>query len=140
MTTPRLVGGLWTAAILGVGVLLLFLALSRNLVFFYSPSEVLAAAGVSDGARFRLGGRIVGDSLRRDGETHIFTVTDIAEDAAPPVFLEVRYAGILPPLFGEGEEVIVEGRLESAGGDKIMRADNVFSRHDEEYRPLGDSP
>ncbi|MGR4000928.1 MAG: cytochrome c maturation protein CcmE [Alphaproteobacteria bacterium] len=156
-----LTASLWAVCILGLGVVLLFLALSRNLVFFHSPSEVIAnSASFATGVRFRLGGRIVPGSLTRsqtgDGEAQVFRVSDITDsidstdsaDSADSTgsTVEVRYIGILPPLFGDGEEVIVDGQLEdvstenTGGTDIVIRAEGVFSRHDARYRPLSDDP
>lgn len=130
------------AGLLALAAAFLFLALSRNLVFFHSPGEIeaLVSAGAAPDESFRLGGRIAPDSVSRDdqGVWH-FTVRDLEqEDAAvapvAPAALEVLYDGLLPPLFAEGEEVIADGSLRADGRFAAVR---LFSRHDENYRPLG---
>ena len=133
-------------ALFCAGVALLGLVLANSLVFYVAPSAVAAGtarAGVVGVGTVRLGGLVVADSLQISEQGVVFAVADLPERAgygedydtknAGQATLEVRYAGILPPLFAEGEEVIVEGRLASDG---VFRADSVFSRHDEEYRPV----
>ncbi len=151
---PRL--GLF--AWLGVGCFIcgagfLALILSKSLVFYVAPSEVVAGtarAGVVGGRAIRLGGLVVADSVKTTTDGVIFAVADLPSRSTSPTnrttnlavvapsatTLTVRYAGVLPPLFAEGEEVIVEGRLEHKATQKIFIADSVFSRHDEEYRPV----
>jgi cytochrome c-type biogenesis protein CcmE len=104
---------------------LVFGALKENIVYFYGPSE-LAAARLSVGARFRLGGLVKqGSILREQSGTVRFTITD-GKKSVP-----VRYAGVLPDLFREGQGVVTEGHLE--GG--IFLADAVLAKHDERYMP-----
>jgi cytochrome c-type biogenesis protein CcmE len=104
-------------------------ALQDNLLFFHSPSE-LHAGKVAEGQRFRLGGLVVKDSLQRaaDGRTITFTVTDTAYD------VPVRYAGIVPDLFREGQGVVADGRV---GPDGVFVADELLAKHDENYMPPG---
>jgi len=116
-------------AILGVGIAaaLAIGAMRSNLSYFFSPSQVIAGEAPA-GARFRLGGLVVKDSLARqgDGLTLTFAVTDNAET------LQVSYTGILPDLFGEGQGVVTKGRL---GEDGIFYAEEVLAKHDESYLP-----
>jgi cytochrome c-type biogenesis protein CcmE len=100
-------------------------ALQDKLLFFYSPSQ-LHAEKVPEGKRFRLGGLVVHGSLRHlaDGQTIVFTVTDTAYDVA------VRYAGIVPDLFREGQDVVAEGRV---GANSVFIADELLAKHDEKY-------
>ena len=46
--------------------------------------------------------------------------------------LRVAYTGILPDLFREGQGVVAEGALDSAG---TFKADTVLAKHDETYMP-----
>jgi cytochrome c-type biogenesis protein CcmE len=112
---------------LGTASALTLTAFKDNLLFFYSPSE-LHARELADGQRFRLGGLVVEDSLRRlpDGRTITFTVTDTVYD------VPVRYAGIIPDLFREGQGVVALGRLGQGG---IFVADELLAKHDEKYMP-----
>jgi cytochrome c-type biogenesis protein CcmE len=112
---------------LGIASALVLTAFRDNLLFFYSPSE-LHAGKVADGQRFRLGGLVVEGSLRHlpDGRTITFMVTDTAYD------VPVRYAGIVPDLFREGQGVVASGRV-GPGGTFV--ADELLAKHDEKYMP-----
>ncbi|HEX2335993.1 MAG TPA: cytochrome c maturation protein CcmE [Hyphomicrobiaceae bacterium] len=113
-------------AILSVAVLLVLIALRDTIVFFHTPSEV-AQKGIGPGQRIRLGGLVAIGSLKRGaGSTVEFAVTDTASS------IEVRYAGILPDLFREGQGVVTEGALDASGR---FLADTVLAKHDEAYMP-----
>ena len=112
---------------LGTASALALTAFQDNLLFFYSPTE-LHHGKVAEGQRFRLGGLVVQGSLRRlpDGRTITFTVTDTAYD------VPVRYNGIVPDLFREGQGVVAHGRV---GADGTFVADELLAKHDEKYMP-----
>ena len=111
---------------LSIAVTLIFKAFNSNMVFFFSPSDVLANQ-VPAGRDFRLGGLVVQDSLKRenDGLTVHFVVTDNAKN------IPVIFTGILPDLFREGQGVVAQGKLE--GG--VFKASEVLAKHDENYMP-----
>ena len=115
--------------LLGVGTAtaLSLSAFEDNLLFFYSPSD-LEGRHLPPEQRFRLGGLVAEGSVQRlsDGVTVAFDVTDTAAIVA------VRYIGILPDLFREGQGVVAQGRL---GPDGVFRADEVLAKHDETYMP-----
>jgi cytochrome c-type biogenesis protein CcmE len=100
-------------------------ALEDNIVFFRSPSE-LAAQPAAIGEAIRIGGLVREGSVRRDGLRADFEVTDLAHSVT------VRYDGMLPDLFREGQGVVAEGRLDAAGN---FIADTVLAKHDETYMP-----
>ena len=112
-------------AVLGLAAALALSALRDTIVFFHSPSEI-AAKKIEPGTRVRIGGLVKEGSLRRDGLEARFQVTDGASSLA------VTYRGVLPDLFREGQGVVAEGALESAGR---FRADTVLAKHDENYMP-----
>ena len=113
-------------AILSVAVTLVLLALRDTIVFFHTPSEI-AQKGVAPGKRVRLGGLVAQGSVKRGaGSTVEFAVTDQASTIA------VRYTGILPDLFREGQGVVAEGALDASGR---FVADTVLAKHDENYMP-----
>lgn len=113
-------------AILGIAGGLVLYALDDALVFFYSPSDI-TEKGIGPGERFRLGGLVADGSVVRGGGTTVeFAVTDTAAT------MKVRYTGVLPDLFREGQGVVTEGRL---GTDGIFVADTVLAKHDEQYMP-----
>jgi cytochrome c-type biogenesis protein CcmE len=111
--------------LVGGAAALIFGALRQNIVYFYGPSE-LSAAGLSQGARFRLGGLVEeGSILREQDGTVRFSVTDgIAS-------VPVHFAGVLPDLFREGQGVVTEGHLEQG----VFLAETVLAKHDERYMP-----
>lgn len=114
-------------ATLGVAVALVLNAFNSNLVFFFSPTQVLAQEAPRDRS-FRLGGLVEAGSVQRDatGLTVRFMVTDTAQK------IPVTYSGLLPDLFREGKGVVAQGKM---GADGIFRADQVLAKHDENYMP-----
>ena len=120
----------WIAAglaAIAVAVALVLNAFQSNLVFFYSPTQVLANEAPS-GRTFRIGGMVESGSLKRekDSLTVQFVVTDTAKNVT------VRYTGLLPDLFKEGKGVVAQGRL---GPDGVFTATEVLAKHDENYMP-----
>lgn len=124
-----ILGGL---AVLGLAAGLVLYALRDTIVFFHTPSEI-ADGKVPEGQRFRLGGMVEEGSIQKEGGTvTTFVVTDTLAT------LKVRYSGILPDLFREGQGVVAEGKV---GPDGTFVADTVLAKHDENYMPreLADS-
>jgi cytochrome c-type biogenesis protein CcmE len=111
-------------AVVGVAAALVLNAFQSNLVFFYSPSQI-ASKEAPSGRTFRLGGLVEAGSVKRDGVTVNFTVTDTARS------VPVRYTGILPDLFKEGKGVVAQGQLR----DGTFEAREVLAKHDENYMP-----
>jgi cytochrome c-type biogenesis protein CcmE len=112
------------AAVAGAAVLVLS-AFRKNLVFYYTPSQI-AGGEAPHGRAFRVGGLVETGSVKREGTTVHFQVTDTAR-AVP-----VDYVGILPDLFREGKGVVAQGRLEADG---VFHASEVLAKHDENYMP-----
>ena len=102
-------------------------AFRENVMFFFDPSQV-AAGEVKTGERFRLGGMVSRGSVERaPGSLEVrFMVTDF-KNTVP-----VRYTGVLPDLFREGQGVVAHGRLTEDG---TFVADEVLAKHDEKYMP-----
>jgi cytochrome c-type biogenesis protein CcmE len=113
-------------AVLLASVLLVMSALRDKIVFFYTPSEIVAEGKAAPGQRIRIGGLVKEGSLVKDGENVSFVVTDTQQD------LPVRYKGLLPDLFREGQGVVSEGVVEPDG---TFVADSVLAKHDENYIP-----
>lgn len=131
---------LWTAArkrralivLLGLGAVgaasaLVLNAFNRNLVFFFSPSQVQAREAPRE-RNFRIGGLVAPGSVQRDAAT--LQVDFVVTDGAHSV--PVRYSGLLPDLFREGKGVVAQGRI---GPDGVFRADQILAKHDENYMP-----
>jgi cytochrome c-type biogenesis protein CcmE len=114
-------------AVLAVAAALVLNAFQSNLVFFFSPSQVVAKEAPFERA-FRIGGMVESGSLKRqsDGLTVRFNVTDTAKT------IPIVYTGILPDLFKEGKGVVAQGRL---GPDGVFHATDVLAKHDENYMP-----
>lgn len=100
-------------------------AMRDGINFFRSPTQVVEAPP-GPGETFRIGGLVVEGSIQRGEGTEVsFSVTDT--NATVPV----RYTGILPDLFGEGQGMVALGRME---GDTFV-ATEVLAKHDETYMP-----
>ncbi|GAA2851358.1 cytochrome c-type biogenesis protein CcmE [Aminobacter aminovorans] len=113
-------------AFLGAATALTFYALGQKASYFYMPAD-LQAATLQPGQRIRLGGLVENGSILRGQGTQVeFGVTDSEKT------VKVRYTGILPDLFREGQGVITEG---SFGPDGEFIADSVLAKHDENYMP-----
>ncbi len=114
-------------ATLGVAVWLVLSAFQKNLVFFFTPTQILAGEA-PQGRSFRMGGMVEMGSIKRqaDGMTVAFVVTDNAQR------VNVNYRGMLPDLFKEGKGVVAQGKL---GKDNLFLADEVLAKHDENYMP-----
>lgn len=110
-----------------IAVAIALAAFRQNLMFFYSPTEVAAGEAPVDRS-FRVGGLVAADSVEHsdDGLGVKFSVTDRREQ------LDVRFTGILPDLFREGQGVVAQGRLVDDG---VFMADEVLAKHDENYMP-----
>ncbi|NQW11995.1 MAG: cytochrome c maturation protein CcmE [Alphaproteobacteria bacterium] len=116
-------GGL---AFLGVAAALVLTAFEDSVVFFHSPSDLAEKPAAPD-RRIRIGGLVEDGSVERgpaDGEVR-FRVTD------GNATLPVRYVGLLPDLFREGQGIIAQGTL--VGG--TFQAEEVLAKHDENYMP-----
>ena len=119
-------------ALIAGGVLVLALAAAfvlnafqNNLVFFFTPTQVLKGEAPQN-KTFRIGGLVKVGSLQRNGSDVSFVVTDTAQD------IPVRYSGLLPDLFKEGKGVVAQGRFDAQG---LMTASEVLAKHDENYMP-----
>jgi cytochrome c-type biogenesis protein CcmE len=115
-------GGL---AAIGIAAALVLNALDSNIALYVTPSEVAAGKAPKDKA-FRIGGMVREGSIKRDGVTVNFVVTDTVKE------IPVAYTGILPDLFKEGKGAVVQGKL---GADGRFTASEVLAKHDENYMP-----
>ena len=125
---PRYKRIAWIAlgvAALGIATALVLSAFNKNLVFFFTPSQV-AAREAPTGRTFRIGGMVETGSVKREGVEVRFVVTDTAKT------IPVVYRGQLPDLFREGKGVVAQGNL---GSDGTFTAREVLVKHDENYMP-----
>ncbi|MGQ0585582.1 MAG: cytochrome c maturation protein CcmE [Gammaproteobacteria bacterium] len=123
----RLLGVGALAISVGLAAALTLTAFRKNLMSFYTPTD-LVAAPVPEGARLRLGGLVETGSLKRaaEGMRVDFVVADCVNKVA------VRYDGLLPDLFREGQGIVATGSLNA---EKVFVADEVLAKHDENYMP-----
>jgi cytochrome c-type biogenesis protein CcmE len=125
LAVAGLIAGLGIAAWLG------FTAFSKNLMYFYTPSDIVAGKAPDD-TKLRVGGLVERGSVSRgEGLQVNFTLADCAQK------VPVRYDGILPDLFREGQGIVATGRVRNGA----FVADEVLAKHDENYMPpeLADS-
>jgi cytochrome c-type biogenesis protein CcmE len=129
--TPKRKNRLITAALIlaggGVATALILTAFEKNLMYFYSPSEVVAGEAPAS-RKFRVGGLVVNGSVKRvpDSLAVEFTLTDTVHEVT------VVYDGILPDLFREGQGIVAHGKSRP---DRIFEASEVLAKHDENYMP-----
>jgi cytochrome c-type biogenesis protein CcmE len=112
-------------AALGTAAALALSAFEKNLVFFFTPSQVVANEA-PQGRLFRIGGMVLAGSVQRSGIEVRFVVTDTAKS------IPVVFRGALPDLFREGKGVVAQGTL---GADGVFQAREVLAKHDENYMP-----
>jgi cytochrome c-type biogenesis protein CcmE len=116
---------------LGTATALTLSAFKDNLVFFYSPTD-LVEKNVPPGRTVRIGGLVVQGSVLRTAEAGskaveiTFRVTDLNHD------VPVVYSGIIPDLFREGQGVVANGKM---GADGVFHASELLAKHDEKYMP-----
>ena len=125
--TRRLYLVIVSLLLLGAAVALVLTALRQDIVFFLSPTE-LATRPPAPGRLIRVGGLVEQGSVQKLGSdgTVLFKVTDLTKS------IEVRYRGILPDLFREGQGVVIEGSVDEQGQ---FIASEVLAKHDEKYMP-----
>ena len=112
---------------LGAATALALLAIGENMLWFFTPSQLLADEP-PPGNRIRLGGLVVEGSVRRrPGDLEVrFDLTDHA------AAVTVAYRGLLPDLFREGQGIVALGRID---GNGVLQAEEVLAKHDETYMP-----
>jgi len=113
------------AVVVALAVTLILSALREQIVFFYSPSELLARPDMV-GKAIRIGGLVEEGTWVRNGLISTFSITDGEKQ------IDVSFDNLLPDLFREGQGVIAEGKLASDG--RFM-ATTVLAKHDENYVP-----
>ncbi len=113
--------------LLGGATGLVVLAFSDSIAFFVTPTEI-ATGRIEPGQSFRLGGLVVPGSVERTGAdgTVSFALTDRVHE------VRVRYRGLLPDLFREGQGIVAQGQID---GNGVFVASEVLAKHDEKYMP-----
>ena len=118
--------------VLGLSLLtgLVLYSLRDNINIFYSPSDIVAGKANSQ-STIRVGGLVVEGSVVHSAQADksllvMFDVTDGAQQ------ISIKYNGILPDLFREGQGIVAIGKLV---GSTLVEADQVLAKHDENYTP-----
>ena len=101
-------------------------SLEKNVVYFFSPTEIYNKANISFNKKIRIGGLVKEGSISKNGKTINFIVTDLNNE------IVVSYNGLVPNLFAEGKGVVAEGKLKDK---KYFVADKILAKHDENYMP-----
>ena len=110
-------------------ILIIFLilrALEKNVVYFFSPTEIFYEENINFKKKIRIGGLVKENSLVKNQNSFQFVVTDKKNE------IIVSYNGLLPNLFSEGKGVVAEGKLKDR---KYFIADTILAKHDENYMP-----
>ena len=112
--------------ILSTSTFLILKALKDNIVFFYSPTEMIEKFKAKKNVKkIRIGGLVVKNSLKQNKSKVEFEITD------KKTKIKIIYSGILPDLFREEQGVVVEGLIKK----NIFEATEVLAKHDENYMP-----
>ncbi|WP_445937237.1 cytochrome c maturation protein CcmE [Pseudomonas sp.] len=111
----------------GIAVALALSALQQNINLFYTPTQIANGEAPQD-IRIRAGGLVEEGSVKRSSDSldTDFVVTDGAKSVT------IRFSGILPDLFREGQGIVAMGKLDANG---VLIADEVLAKHDENYMP-----
>ena len=112
---------------LGLATKLILMALEDNIVYFYTPNDLIEKFGDTKNIqnKIRIGGLVLESSIKKEGEKTIFMITDRKEE------VKVVFKGPLPDLFREGQGIVAEGMFQNNN----FIASEVLAKHDENYMP-----
>ena len=112
---------------LGLATKLILMALEDNIVYFYAPNDLIEKFGDTKNIqnKIRIGGLVLEDSIKKEGEKTIFMITDRKKE------VKVVFKGPLPDLFREGQGIVAEGMFQNNN----FIASEVLAKHDENYMP-----
>ena len=115
-------------AIVGSAVIIFVIlgSLEKNVVYFFSPTEIYNKADISFDKKIRIGGLVKINSITKENSSINFIITDLKKE------IIVSYKGLVPNLFSEGKGVVAEGKLKDK---KYFVADKILAKHDENYMP-----
>ena len=123
----RLIFILLTLVLLSAALLLILFNTKQNIVFFFTPTELLNNKNILLDNKVRLGGYVKQESFSEKSlNNYEFKITDNVNE------LLVFYKGMLPDLFREGQGTVIEGSLNK---DNNIIASKVYAKHDENYMP-----
>ena len=112
---------------LGLATKLILMALEDNIVYFYTPNDLIEKFGDTENIqnKIRIGGLVLESSIKKEGEKTIFRITDRKKE------VRVVFDGPLPDLFREGQGIVAEGMFQNNN----FIASEVLAKHDENYMP-----
>ena len=112
---------------LGLATKLILMALEDNIVYFYTPNELIEKFGDTQNIKkkIRIGGLVLENSVKKEGKKTIFMITDRKKE------FKILFEGPLPDLFREGQGIIAEGMFQNNN----FVASEVLAKHDENYMP-----
>jgi cytochrome c-type biogenesis protein CcmE len=112
---------------LGLATKLILMALEDNIVYFYTPNDLIEKFGDTKNIqnKIRIGGLVLESSIKKEGEKTIFMITDRKKE------VKVVFKGPLPDLFREGQGIVAEGVFQNNN----FIASEVLAKHDENYMP-----
>ena len=112
---------------LGLATKLILMALEDNIVYFYTPNDLIEKFGDIKNIqnKIRIGGLVLESSIKKEGEKTIFMITDRKKE------VKVVFKGPLPDLFREGQGIVAEGMFQNNN----FIANEVLAKHDENYMP-----
>ena len=121
------IGILMLLLVSAAGIIFVILkSLEKNVVYFFSPTEIYNKENISFDRKIRVGGLVKEGSITNNQTSVSFIVTDLKNE------IIVSYDGSLPNLFSEGKGVVAEGKLKDK---KYFIADKILAKHDENYMP-----
>ena len=109
-----------------IAIFFIFKSLEKNIVYFFSPTEIYNKSDISFNKIIRIGGLVKKNSIKKDNKFIIFTITDLKNE------IIVSYEGIVPNLFSEGKGVVAEGKLKDK---KYFVASKILAKQDENNMP-----
>jgi cytochrome c-type biogenesis protein CcmE len=112
---------------MAIAATLILTAFEKNLLYFYSPTQVVSGEAPTERS-FRIGGLVLADSVERNQDS--LQVSFILTDTKNQI--KVTYEGILPDLFREGQGIVANGNLDA---NNVFNAEEVLAKHDENYMP-----
>ena len=112
---------------LGIATKLILMALEDNIVYFYTPIDLIEKFGDTKNIqnKIRIGGLVLENSIKKEGKKTIFMITDRKKE------VKVEFKGPLPDLFREGQGIVAEGVFQNNN----FIASEVLAKHDENYMP-----
>ena len=107
-------------------IFIILKSLEKNVVYFFSPTDIYEQTNISFDKKIRLGGLVKKNSIIEKENSINFIITDLKRE------ILVSYSGLTPNLFSEGKGVVAEGKLKD---QKYFIADKILAKHDENYMP-----